>query len=215
MIVVKPETTVTISIKNPETIALVKYEAFHARIGGRSAIYKNYEERMLNLPTNQLSGQAGNISLNILVFEDDYCIDLYKKSREPFHINPYQGDNGMDIVDTHIDIKNSFTLNKAKKANKKTVYINNYNLVVRPEEFHPDWVYVAALSEKLDDNELKTYLIGWAWSSDFPKEVNKEGELKGAFTIRHDSVRPFPLPDIFPTNLKEYIRKTGVVEGVF
>jgi hypothetical protein len=210
MRVIKPDTTVEITVTNPGVIALVQYEAVHAEMGGESSVYENHVQRIENLPEDQLTGQAGNFALHQLVFKEEYCVGLYKKSRAPFHINPRRGDNGMDIIDTHIDVKNSFTLSRTEK---ETVYINDYNLIVRPREFYLDWVYVAALSEKLDNDELKTYLIGWAWSSDFPKEVNKSGKLSGAYTIRHNRVRVFPLPNIFPDSLQPYLRE-GVVEGV-
>jgi hypothetical protein len=202
--------TLPIRIKNPDCISLVHYEAFHARIGGRSSVFKNHQERMLNLSGNQLTGQAGNLALNIMVFKDDCCVDMYKKSREPFHINPNQGDNGMDIINSHIDIKNSFSLN---------TYINirpnvmDYRLSVRPPEMHPDWIYVSALSEKLDSKELLVYLIGWARSSDFSGILDKGGIFDGSNTLWHHKLRTFPLPNIFPAYLQPYLRK-GVVEGV-
>lgn len=199
----KPETTVTINIRRPEIIEIIIYEAQEARLGGRSNIFENHSKRMELIKENQLTGQIGNVGLHMLIFKEEYCIELYKKSREPFRINKYAGDNGMDIIDTHIDIKNSFMRGSRN--------VQHYNLIVRPKEFYSDWVYVSALTDVMNDKIMTVHIIGWAYSSDFPSEVDREGKLKGAYTIKHNRLRTFPLPDIFPEYLKKYI-KEGVVE---
>ena len=123
-------------------------------------------------------------------------------------INPRRGDNGMDIIDTHIDVKNSFSLSRYIKSMPQVV---SYTLPVPKDEYHQDWVYVSALSEIMDENLLVSYLIGWAWASELYLET--EGTFKNKFIRKNNELRNFPLPNIFPPRLHKYI-KEGTVEGV-
>lgn len=53
-----------------------------------------------------------------------------------------------------------------------------YNLIVRPKEVHPDWIYILGL---VDDLKRPTvYLMGWA--KDLPPII-EEGIFAGAHVV--------------------------------
>ncbi len=212
---IRPSNTITINIRKSENIKLIYEEAIIAETGGKSQIYTTPEERKKYLKENQLTGQAGNFALHRVIFNDEKMgIEFYKKSRAPFHINPKTSDKGMDIVDSHIDIKNSFSLHKAlydEDNPRKKVNMSTYRLPVRPEEMHPNWIYVSALTEEMNNNLIIVHILGWAKTLDFPKETEQSGEFNGCYTIRNYNIRAFPIPNIFPEYLQPYLRK-GLVE---
>jgi hypothetical protein len=104
----------------------------------------------------------------------------YYDEREERNKNPYRGDGGRDFLDYRIDVKSSMIRNRRKR-------LRWYRLPVRPREFHEHTAYALAL---IDMKRELAFLMGWAPHYMFPPEVDREGPLKGAFTITAKNLLP-------------------------
>ena len=188
-------------ILNKNEIDLFKEMAVLACVGGHSQIV-NGEKRAETLLSHNLIGQAGSIALNILAFESrEKGVQFYKDSRDIANANPHKGDGGQDIIDTNIDIKTSMVRNKVKNQNPIT-----YILPVRPKEFKENWTYVSAtiFEDNMKDNEVIVDVWGWAKSEDLEYTTKP---FDGVYGRINKDLRPFPLPDIWPSHLKPFIKK--------
>lgn len=194
---IKPR-SVKIVIDDKQSLDLIEYWAKKNALGGTSEIYTTPEDRMKFLYPNQLCGETGNLALHILFFEKEYAIDLYLQSK---YRNTNRGDGGYDIIDTPIDIKNSDTMLQPI-SDGDTPKMQYYNLIVQGKERRQNWVYISALSEIMTPDLKVVHIIGWARSSDLPTTPNPKFKSKAAFTIRHDQLREFPPPDVFPPHVK-------------
>ena len=192
-------------ILDEKNVDLTWEEAQLAAIGGRSQIFDDHKDRMKRILSDQFLGQAGSLAIHLYSFQSDVAVKLYEKSREPFKINKFAGDNGMDIIDTPLDIKTS----KVKKVSRKPIL--NYTLPIRPAEFKRDWVYVLGL---IKTNEIRkktprqaiVNIVGWA-SSDMFGSIRTYGIFQNTYALDAHQLNPLPLPDhIWPENLRPYLK---------
>lgn len=198
-------------ILNRENVALTWEEAQDAAIGGKSHIFQNHDDRMNRILADQYVGQAGNLAIHLHSFKpDDIAVQLYKKSREPFKIDKFSGDDGMDIIDTPVDIKTS----RVKKDSRKPIL--NYTLPIRPAEFKENWFYVLGLvkTDEINSNQTIVNMVGWA-SSDMFGSIRTYGIFQNTYAIDANQLNPLPLPaHIWPEHLKPHLQNhdNGVLE---
>lgn len=154
-----------------EDFNLLKINAEKAAIGGKSQIRKN-QVRKEFLYEDQLVGQIANYAASVVLTKSS---DGYKKAREIANNNPYQGDNGVDIVGLpNVDVKGSLMRRSADPL--------NYRLLVRPHERHKNWIYVLCL---VPSDMNKCFVVGWIKDEDLPQKTY-DGEIQalhGAFVV--------------------------------
>jgi len=150
---------------------LLKINAEKAAIGGKSQIRKN-QVRKEFLYEDQLVGQIANYAASVVLTKSS---DGYKKAREIANNNPYQGDNGVDIVGlSNVDVKGSLMRRSANPL--------NYRLLVRPHERHKNWIYILCL---VPPDMNKCFVVGWIKDENLPQKTY-DGEIQalhGAFVV--------------------------------
>jgi len=150
------------------------------------------EDRNDSLSMDQLVGQVSTCFFSMWVGRTpEMGFRYYDMVRRRQNENPMKGDGGDDIPPFRVDVKGSMRRNL-------NLPLLKHRLPVRPAEFHDDWIYVLALTRP-----PKVHLIGWAYTSDLPSEVDKDGPFKGAYTLRGFQLRP--LNDEF----KEIVKARG------
>jgi hypothetical protein len=166
-----------------EDVDMIKRESIKACLGGKSTIF-NPDERNRRLLFDQVTGQIGNLAINIFIHGRDFGIKRYQESRDIINQNPWQGDDGRDIIDLNIDIKTSCLHND----NFNMLYAR---LAVRPHELKPDWIYVLGIvyEKYKHDTSIMMHLVGWANSSDFPNSTENSGPFAGAYIITAKNLR--------------------------
>jgi len=187
---------------------LVRQMTLLACTGGKSQIFQDQQERNKRRLIDNAVGQAGELAINILAFQErDFGKTMYINSRNKANANPHLGDDGMDILDTHIDVKTSMI-----RSSSRSQDMLSYNLVVRPQEFKEGWVYVLGLiyQKEITDPKIVVNIIGWAHSDDFPDEIETQGLFKNTFPLRASNLNPLPLPDyLWSSNLRPHIKKNS------
>ena len=179
---------------------LVKGMGFFASTKGRSNFVFGVEREEKRLGHN-ITGQAGELALNIYVFNKRKTGNyFYVKNRMKANANPTKGDGGRDIIDSDIDIKTSMINVKNIKQDPM-----EYNLSVPPREYKENWIYVSGIifEREKSDKQIPIKLMGWAKSSDL--KWTTKGTFKGKYTRKNRYIRPFPIPNIWPTSLKSFI----------
>lgn len=167
-----------INFKIPkEDFNLLKINAEKAAIGGKSQIRKD-ESRKNFLNEDQLVGQIANYAASVILTQSS---DGYKKAREIANNNPYQGDNGVDIIGLpNVDVKGSLMRYSADPL--------NYRLLVRPHERHKNWIYILCLVPPSMD---KCFVVGWIRDEDLPSKTydGKIQSLHGAFAVQAKNLK--------------------------
>lgn len=146
-----------------------------AEIGGRSN-FRNKESRAECLSMDQSVGQLGEAALSKYLTGN---IDLYIKTREFKNRNPNIGDDGCDLIGYRVDIKTSLM--------RYNMPPEDYNLLVRPTEEHPNHFYIQALVAR---NSTSVILMGWASSEELPVEPVSSGSMAGAKAIKCADLHP-------------------------
>jgi hypothetical protein len=159
-----------------EELQLCCTNAKKAAINGYSHI-RSKADRTLHLEQDQLIGQIGEYVGHMILFNS--C-DGYLKSRALANANPYQGDSGTDVIDQHVDFKTS-------RLSLRGLPISQHNLVVRPHEKHDNTTYILIL---VDSTMSRAYVVGYAHTSELPKDVNKTGIFQGAYVLPALSLNP-------------------------
>ena len=142
-----------------------------AEIGGRSQIRS--DDRTRKLSEDQLVGQVSNLALAKFLYDNDRGMEEYIAIRQIANANPTRGDGGRDLIGLDIDIKGSLIRNKAKP-------LLEYNLLVRPEERHPNFVYVLGL---VLEDWSGVVLSGWTYETSLPRSTETYGIFAGAFVV--------------------------------
>jgi hypothetical protein len=158
---------------------LIISNAKKAEIGGFSQIRNNMERNKL-LSEDQLVGQISTYCASMVLTGK---AEGYIKAREKANMNPYSGDEGIDIQGLdNIDIKGSLM-----RYSKNPL---EYRLLVRPKERHKNWIYVLALVPK--ERPYKSYIVGWAEDKDLPKQTYNGAikSLHGAYVIEAKNLKP-------------------------
>jgi hypothetical protein len=156
-----------------------------SQIGGKSSVRTH--DRTSALIVDQLVGQLGEYALSIYLFGEP---SRYYIQRMSSNLNPRIGDNGQDILGCNLDVKTSLM-----RASPDPFM---YRLAVRPNELHPNHVFVLALVKPNDEGQILfdvpifVYLIGWASSSMFTKEPNGIGPFLGAHIINASELKELP-----------------------
>ena len=110
-----------------------------------------------------------------------------------FHRNqaPDQSDGGYDLGAVNIDVKGGLMRHSRDPE--------NFMLLVRPHEVHPEWVYIHCLLYHPSENPIdwlevhpKIYLTGWCTTEDLPPEPIDAGPLKGALGVPVPDLNPLP-----------------------
>lgn len=158
---------------------LCRQMACKAEVGGRSHIRKDHTDRMEAIKEDQLVGQLGTYAATVQVCGS---AKRYIESRQKANANPYAGDGGEDIPGANLDVKTS--LARVDRAPEE------FNLVVRPKERHPDWVYVLALVTELNAESAVVALVGWITEDKLPLHPNSSGVFEGAYVVRGANLLP-------------------------
>lgn len=124
-------------------------------IGGVSQI-RNGNERTENLVLDNFIGHLGAAATDCYLTGN---INRFVAAREKANLNPYQGDGGVDLIGTNIDVKTS-----AMRAGWDHVY----NLWIRNKEFHSEHCYVFVLIQievaeavYANDKDCLVYICGF------------------------------------------------------
>ena len=152
-----------------QELELCSINAKKAAINGYSHI-RSQSDRTLHLEQDQLIGQIGEYVGHMILYNS--CKG-YLQSRALANANPYCGDNGTDVIGQRVDFKTS-------RLSEKGLPIRRHNLVVRPHEKHEQTTYILIL---VDITKLLAYVVGYAYTSDLPTQVNQGGIFKGAFVM--------------------------------
>lgn len=118
---------------------------------GASNIYPDKAERERNGFVNQKTSQVCEAAL---FYYFDGHIDRYVRFRDAKNKNPHKGDGGRDVPWVDFDIKGTLY----RYPNLKPY---QYTLIVRPNEFHQNWIYALGLSS-IDYRWAS--LVGWTHS---------------------------------------------------
>lgn len=149
-----------------------------ACIGGKSNIHTDKDQRQQKLLMDNFIGQVGTLAGCIALYGEEIGREEYIKSRTLANKNPYKGDKGQDIVGENIDIKCSYMRSSSDPT--------TYNVLIRPREKHPNWVYIQTLAKYTKtetDKIMKVYIMGWVSTEDLPKSVEWSGPFKGAYKM--------------------------------
>lgn len=153
-------------------LATCRSYAKAAEIGGSSNI-RAHAERMGEIKIDQLVGQLGTLALAKWLKGTCEGHAEYARGREIANRNPTSGDNGADVIGSNIDVKTSLCRYPGKS-------LFDYNLLVRPREYHPGWVYLLALCEAdleadcSDWQAAQIHLMGWVASEELPEPGGDE-----------------------------------------
>jgi hypothetical protein len=128
---------------------------------GKSNIFQDKDKRKEEGLKNQFAGQLGEASLFKYFFRKD-GMKFYQSVREVKNQNLYVGDNGSDIPNCNIDIKCSHWKYKTSPL--------TYHLWIREREYHENWMYVLALTKKIE-KQYCVYLLGWSKSEYLKKKT--------------------------------------------
>jgi hypothetical protein len=127
-----------------------------ARIGGKSQIVHDKQERKSKLSEHQLAGQVGELALSLYMTGD---IEAYEEQRAAANANPTEGDKGIDLPGCNLDVKGSVI--------RTSLPLLEHHLWVREREYHDDWVYILCL---IDKEFTVAQLIGWCPSKFLERE---------------------------------------------
>ena len=173
-------------------LALALHHADEACVGGKSAIFGDKAERADNLKVNNQVGQIVTLAGHLWLYGTDA---LYVQDRERQNQHKTTGDGGSDVgADSNIDFKGSLM--------KRSPDPLTYNLLVRPDEMHQDWVYVLGLVQYEGAQPLpNVFLVGWA-STDMLKfrytDATRFGGQGKVHAMHATDLRPLP-PFRWPT----------------
>jgi len=149
----------------PHYRRIIYNNAQKASLGGRSNV--RGKDRSSNLLTDQIVGQLGTYALSMFLFGNP---KKYLETRDLANTNPWSGDNGYDLIGVRADIKTSL-MRRSKDP-------MTYNLIVRPRETHPDWIYILGLVDQI--RRPTVYLMGW--TKELPP-INQSGIFAGAHVV--------------------------------
>lgn len=147
----------------------IREHANNACIGGVSRV--RTQDRQPRLAEDQLVGQLGEFALSRFLGNEE----AYFERRSLRDLNPRIGDSGSDFSDLPIDVKTS-RMRRSQDPGK-------YNLLVRPDERHSDWLYVAAFAERNLEPPVKVVLAGWISESLLPDETAADPRFEGAYAL--------------------------------
>lgn len=148
---------------------------------GHSQFRAHGEERDKTKYLDSLTGHIGNY---IGCYHFLGSSDPFRQSRCVANKNPYQGDNGSDIIGSNCDFKTSIM--------RKSVNPMDYHLIVRPKERHDNNLYVRILLEPIINNQTTAYISGWATDDMLPINPEPSGPLSGAFVLTVGDLYPVP-----------------------
>lgn len=173
------EDIVTINISASE-MSFVKKMALKAELGGQSSI-RDREDRIKSLEIDQLVGQIGTYAGSKFLLGDTKD---YRVSRWYANQNKWSGDAGSDITGANVDFKTSL-------VRKKERDILDYRLLVRPKEYHENWVYILNLVTSLNADHAEVKIVGWASSRMLPP-IARDGLFAGAHVLSAKELNPIP-----------------------
>lgn len=170
---------------NEDEVALCRSYARDAEIGGRSNI-RGREDRDANLSLDNVVGQYGTLAFACWLLPD--CgVDAYVVTREAQNENPTQGDGGIDLLGIELDVKTSVC-----RGNQP---LREYNLLVRPNEYHRNWLYLLGLiPHRTPEWTWKTVtvlLMGWCKTKDLP-QPGLDTRFGDARALVAEKLRPLP-----------------------
>lgn len=171
-----------------EQLALCLHYTKNCTFGGKSAIPWTPEERAKTLFPNNFVGQLGTLAGCIALYGQEEGQKEYIRARELADKTPFKGDGGRDIEGKNIDIKCSY-MRRSKNP-------EDYNLLIRPPEYHKDWIYILALATTIDIEDIKTmriYIVGWCRTNDLPANPESSGIFKGARKLSAKKLKKLPI----------------------
>lgn len=125
-----------------DEIKLILDNAREAELGGRTWV-RDYRDPRYTATDSEV-GQLGEAALSKFLTGN---IEAYKQSRAIRNADRWEGDGGIDLPGTKLDIKTSLARQGLDFA---------YHLWVREKEYHQDNLYVLGIVEALD-----VFLLGW------------------------------------------------------
>jgi hypothetical protein len=158
-------------------LAVCRPRAKSSTLAGRSSVYANKEERERARAENQLVAQFGNLALCKHLFGQMEGHVAYQRVRHLADLDPTRGDEGEDVFGLRVDVK-------ATRVRSRSKHYLDYNLLVRPREFHSGVSYVLALVETYIGAHLDVdaepdmaawthatcFLMGWHTAEELPSQ---------------------------------------------
>ncbi len=174
---------------------IVKAFARSVEIGGRSSVYSDKAERKRLLVENQLTGQCGEYSGCVTLYDFNKYIE--KQEQE---VERGQGDYGTDIVGSRIPIDIKTSNVKVGPDDWGRVFYARH-LLVSNTEYNPNSIYVGAVmlqAPKHSDNTATVYVMGWTWGRNIPYQQWRErptedypnGREREGFRIKYSALKP-------------------------
>ena len=140
-------------IEIPVNSSWISQYAEESCIGGGSHARKG-GDRQRRLKEDQRIAMAGNLALSLYLTGNPSGFWL---SRWHVNVDKYRGDGGSDFPGSNIDIK-------ASRLSKKRLW-SDHRLIVDPNEYKPDTLYILALADKTPSG-YAVYLIGYSLGRD-------------------------------------------------
>lgn len=188
----------SVTVANPQLALVIggreldtcRRYARQAEIGGRSNI-REQVARMEEIGRDQLVGQIGTLALAKWLKGTSAGHHEYALGRQVANRAPTVGDGGADIVGSNIDVKTSLCRYPGKA-------LSDYNLVVRPREWHAGQVYVLALVEAplecgwREWTTVIVHLMGWATAEQLRDTGGTDERFGDASVLPAYELQPLP-----------------------
>lgn len=162
-----------------ETMSVLLRHAKLKCLGGNSHI--RGDDRQGKLLEDQVVGLIGTYMVNMMMFGNP---DLYYKHMEETG-DSWDGDGGTDLPGARVDVKTSMMRSRSKNTPME------YNLLVRPSEYHDNTTYILALVSELSEEYAKGYIVGWMDSRDI-KPSDGTYLFGNAYVVPAYDLNPLP-----------------------
>lgn len=141
-------------VLDPEDVERCRGFGHEMELYGPSHVYTDPTVRRIEGQGNQFTAAIGEFVGSCLVLGMDAGREAYTRAREAHRVDPWKGDGGSDMLSIeNVDFKASVWSPGRNPL--------DHHLYVRPEEYHPDTVYVFILVGVLASGAVRARVMGW------------------------------------------------------